>query len=245
MTDTSANDQNNDLTVRLTQLEADLQKQRDLTQTWMGKATDYEKKIGNKNIDAILEAARERDILAAQVVGNDPKKLEEELAKRERAIRDEFGIQLTKKDETLSQVSSRLKELQIVDKVVSKAADKLYPKALDDFKNLIRNICDIDEQENILIKDIHGKTRYSPKNPSVLMSVDELITELAETKDHWFANKIPSGGKTGGERSATGGKVTFAEISKMQPDEQRRVLSGLSEAEREAIAYEAIGKNKV
>lgn len=214
---------------QIAKLQAELDKQRDLTQNWMGKATDYEKKLGGKSLEALIEAAKERDILATQVVGSDPKKLDDEINKRITAVREELGGQIKQRDEKLNQQSAKVKELLVVNTVFGEAAEDLYSKASDDFKSYIRAHCDIDENEQIIIKDGKGNQRYSPTNGAVPMTVKELITELKEQRDHWFVNKTPAGGKTSGDKVVTPiGKITLADLNRMDSEKQKEVLAKLA-----------------
>lgn len=228
-----------ELQTRLATLESELSKQKDLTQNWMGKATHYEKTLGGKDPVALIEAAKERDLLAQQQAIGDPKKFESELERRSNEIRQQFAPRLEEKDKELSSTKNRLKDLLIVDRVFSKASDQIYPKAVDDFKAYIRNVCDIDENEEIVIKDSNGKVRYSPANPSKPMAIDELIKELSEQKDHWFTNKTPQGGKMGGEKVVSAaGDVTLASLSKLSDDEQRQILAKMTVEQRQKLASE-------
>ncbi len=231
--------QSTDVQAELTTLKNELAKQRDLTQTWMSKATHYEKTLDGKDPIALIEAAKERDLLAkAQAVG-DPQKFEAELERRSNSIRQEFAPKLEEKDKELSSVKSKLKDLLIVDRVFSKASDQIYPKAADDFKAYVRAVCDLDENEEIIVKDSSGKIRYSPNNPSKPMQVDELIKELSEQKDHWFTNKTPQGGKMGGEKIVTAsGDWNLASLSKLSADEQKQVLAKMTPEQRQKIASE-------
>jgi len=225
-----------ELQAKISQLEAEVNKQKDNAQTWMGKATHYEKTLNGKDPIALIEAAKERDLLAQQAAVGDPKKFESELERRAADIRKEFAPQLENKDKELSGVKSKLKDLLIVDKVYSKASDKVYPKAAEDFKNYVRAVCDLDENEEIIIKDSQGKVRYSPNNASKPMSVDELIAELTESRDHWFTNPVPKGGKMEGDKSAGGQKDwTLESLARLSDSEQRKVLAEMPEAKRKEL----------
>lgn len=209
--------------------KAEFERVKDQMQTWMGKATDIEKKLNGKSLDFLIAAAEERDILAAERAKADPKQFDSELNRRVDTVRQELGSKLTEKDNKINELSAHLKELRVVDSVVKSAGDSIYKNAADDFREYVRRHCDEGDNGQIVVKDSNGKPRYSPENPSKLMSVEELINELKTTRDHWFSNKIPAGGHQPGEKSssATGSVSTWAELSKLSKEEADKVLEKL------------------
>lgn len=175
---------------RLAALEADANKYRDQAQTWMGKYTDIEKRLNGKSIDALIAAAEERDILARQAAEKDPKKLDEEINR----VRQEFAPKLEEKDTTIQKQAARIKELTVVDEAVKRVGDSLYKNAHEDFRAFIRANCSLNDNDEIVVVDANGKPKYSPTNPSKLMTLDELIDGLKSSRDHWWASKVPAGG---------------------------------------------------
>lgn len=220
--------------------KADFDKVKDQMQTWMGKATDLEKKLNGRSLDSLIAAAEERDILAAQAAGSDPSKIQSEIERAKNGLREELGRKLDEKDSLISRQASQLKEMTVVDSVVKQAGDKIYKNAADDFRSYVRTHCDLDEDGNtIIVKDDKGNVRY---NGAKKMTVDELITELESKRDHWFTNRTAAGGHDGGNKgsAATGEKVTtWAQLSKLSPEQSRVELAKLSLPERRKILGEA------
>lgn len=231
------------LQAKLSQLETEVSKQKDLAQNWMGKYTDVEKRLNGKPLETIIEAAKERDILVQQSIGSDPKKLEAELDRKAKEVRDQFAPQLQERDSKIQQLSSRLKEQLVVNNVLGEAASSLYEKATDDFKEYVRRFCDLDDSEKIVVKDDKGNIRYSKANAAIPMSPKEFIEELKQSKDHWFKNPTPQGHQQKGERFVNPtGTVTFADIAKLPAQQQREVLAKLPIEDRRRIASEMNGK---
>ena len=198
-------------------------------QTWMGKATDIEKKLNGKSLDFLIAAAEERDILAAERAKADPKQFDSELNRRVDTVRQELGSKLTEKDNKINELSAHLKELRVVDSVVKSAGDSIYKNAADDFREYVRRYCDEGDSGQIVVKDSSGKPRYSPENPSKLMTVEELINELKTSRDHWFSNKMPPGGHQPGEKGsgATANVASWADLSKLSKEDADKALEKL------------------
>jgi hypothetical protein len=209
--------------------KAEFERVKDQMQTWMGKATDIEKKLNGKSLDFLIAAAEERDILAAERAKADPKQFDSELNRRVDTVRQELGSKLTEKDNKINELSAHLKELRVVDSVVKSAGDSIYKNAADDFREYVRRFCDEGDAGQIVVKDSNGKPRYSPENPSKLMSVEELINELKTTRDHWFSNKIPAGGHQPGEKGAAPSQSisSWAELSKLSKEDADKALEKL------------------
>ena len=210
---------------RIAQLEADANKYKEQAQTWMGKFTTIEKTLNGKSLEALIAAAEERDILARQAAEKDPKKFDEEVNR----VRQEFAPKLEEKDKTISTLSSQLKELTIVDVAIKKAGDAIYPKAADDFRSYVRAHCDLDDDKNVVVKDANGKVRYSPSNPSVLMTVDELIAELKVSRDHWFSSKVPPGGHEPNKGGSASG-LTLTTYQDMLKAEKSHGIAAVKDA---------------
>lgn len=226
---------------RIAALEADANKYKEQAQTWMGKYTDVEKKLGNKSLDALIAAAEERDILARQAAENDPNKFDSEVERRANAVREEFKPKIEELQTTNSKLASQLKEFRVVDRAISKHTNEIYQPALDEVKTYIRTYCDEDEHGNTIVKDEHGKQRFSPANPSVPMTVDELFTELQAKKDHWFINKTAPGGHSAGNKRPAGdtGPVTWEQLSKLKPEEIVVAMGKLAPHDRSRVYAEA------
>jgi len=221
---------------RIAQLEADANKYREQAQTWMGKFTTVEKTLNGKSLESLIAAAEERDILAKQAAEKDPKKFDEELERRVNAVTGKYEPLLSEKDKEINTVKGQLKEYRIVDAFVSEASDKLYPKAIEDFKNYLRKHCDLDESGNTVIKDADGKVRLSPTKAGTPMTKTELIAELMDSHDHWFVNKVPAGGKTNEQKMpGGGGELTIDSLNRMSPEARTKALAEAPDAVRKAL----------
>lgn len=229
---------------RLAAVEADANKYKEQAQTWMGKFTDIEKRLNGKSIDSLIAAAEERDILARQAAEKDPKKLDEEVNR----VRQEFGPKLEEKDRTIQKLSGRIKEMTVVDEAVKRVGDSLYKNAHEDFRAFIRANCSLNENDEIVVVDGNGKPRYSPADPSKLMTLDELISGLKTSRDHWWASKVPAGGHdpAKGSGGAVGTIKNYADMEAMSKTHDIKTVADafakLPEETKKAIRLEMRAK---
>ena len=229
---------------RLAAVEADANKYKEQAQTWMGKFTDIEKRLNGKSIDSLIAAAEERDILARQ----GKQDFDAEVERRANAVRSEFSPKLEEKDRTIQKLSSKIKEMTVVDEAVKRVGDALYKNASEDFRAFIRANCSLNENDEIVVVDGNGKPRYSPADPSKLMTLDELISGLKTSRDHWWASRVPAGGhdpaKGGG--GAVGTIKNYADLEAMSKTHDIKTVADafakLPEETKKAIRLEMRAK---
>lgn len=212
-------------TVTVEGLQAELNRQKEINQTLGGKVTHFEKTYKGIDPDEFHATKQALAELQQKASGGDPEKIKQLLEAAKADVRKEIQSELDTERNQVKTLSGRLKEITVVEGVFSKAAGKLYDKAHDDFKDYVRRYCDAGDDGQIIVKDDKGNQRYSPKNPSQPMSPEELIEELSNKKDHWFANTIPAGGKAGGEKYANGAsKLSLQQFHALGSAEQQDYL---------------------
>jgi len=213
-------------------------------------------KLGGKSLDAILadagalaDAVRQRDELAAEKAkGGSKQDFDAEVERRANAVRSEFSPKLEEKDRTIQKLSSKIKEMTVVDEAVKRVGDALYKNASEDFRAYIRANCSLNENDEIVVVDGNGKPRYSPADPSKLMTLDELISGLKTSRDHWWASRVPAGGhdpaKGGG--GAVGTIKNYADLEAMSKTHDIKTVADafakLPEETKKAIRLEMRAK---
>ena len=157
-----------------------------------------------KGIDPDKVKADEAALLQLQKegAGGDQKKIDELLAAREAALRKDLAGEIDSHKTRAANAEKALKELTVTDKVFTLGASRFVDQAADDFKGWVRQYGDLNDDGQIVFKDENGKVRYSPKNPSALMSADEFIDWVIEKKPHWAKPTQPSGTKEPGQKVA-------------------------------------------
>lgn len=175
--------------------------------------------------------------LQKEGAGGDPKKIEALLSQREIDIRKEVSKEIDLYKSKAEQLGSRVKELEVTDKVFAVAASRFNSDTHDDVKAKIRQFCDLSDDGQIIVKDDKGKPRYSKKNPSSLMTAEEFADWLVEERPSWAKPTMTSGTKDPGHKVSGGqGKSwTLAEIHAMPSDRQQEVIKSLSPEQRSAL----------
>lgn len=212
-----------------TQAEVDamITSERDKTQTWMAKATDFEKRYNGIDPEEARANKEALERVKKDKAVGDPKEIDRLINEKEAELREKiFKPELEKRDGQIGKLQSELRELRVVETAFGKVTGKLYDKASDEFKSHIRATCDVDDDGNVIVKDANGKPRYSPKNAAAKMTIDEYIEELVSTKDHWFLNQTASGTHKGGEKfSGTGAEITFEQFNALPDEKQKEILN--------------------
>jgi len=154
-----------------------------------------------------------------------PEQIESLIKEKETEIRKGVQTELDAKDLSLNNVQKQLRELTIVDKVYSQLATDLADKTEDIVKDFIRKNCDIDDKNNLIIKDESGKARYKKDKPSELMTVEDYKQELIQERSFLFKAQTLSGGANSGKvvtGSDAGGNLTVEKWGRMSSEERQK-----------------------
>lgn len=226
----------------------DAEKLKVQMQHWQAKATDLEKRFSGIDPDEVaalrsaadeLKATREKLYQYEKQSAKTPEEIDALVGKKEGEIRGTVQKEMDTLRQSLSEMSAKVKEFEVVDRVFAEAVSVFNDDCHEDVKSRIRTMCDIENGE-IVIRDSAKGIRYSSHNPKEKMSVKEFVEELATSKPSWVkADSIP-GAKLEGltkEGTADGGKqVSVEQYRKMTRDEQLR----LSPAIRGKLAAESL-----
>lgn len=186
------------------------------------RANRFEAELAESK-EKLLEAQRKLSRLAQDKAKTNPEDLEKWQKDEEARIRGELQVELDKRDKSLLETATKLKELTVVSTVFAIAAEKFNEDVTDDVKDRIRKSCDQDAQGNIVIKGEDGKPRYSKTAPSKLMDAVEFVEELAASRPSWCKPVGVAGLKTGSVKtgaSRNGASAVPGNISQMTKAQQ-------------------------
>lgn len=181
------------------------------------KYTDLEKRLqkyDGVDLDRLKAIEEDYNNIRKEKASGNKDEIDKLLSEREQAVRQEFGSKLEASEGELKQLRQRVKELEVVDVVMNKAAETFNADCHEDVKARFAKFLDKKDGE-IVVKDREGNVRYSKVNPSKLMSPEEFIQELASEKPSWAKPQVSNGTKEAGQRRSNGSSsrsYTMAEI---------------------------------
>lgn len=221
--------------------KADYDKALERAQRFEAKVTDLEKTFAKyKDIDPTEYKANKEALarLEQERAASKPEEIERLITKAKEETRKELGRKVEEYEGTIQKLTAQNHELMVVDRVFSAASSELNDDMHDIFKDMARRACGLDDEGNIIVKDSKGEIRYSPKNPSLKMTHQELIEELRSTKASMFKSTFKSGAKGDGTKSSSGGgvdrKYTAAELQSMDPMKAKEIMDKMTPAELKA-----------
>lgn len=222
--------------------KAEFERVKTQMQNWMAKATDYEKRFGSVDIDALKAKAEERDILAAQLVSKsgNAEGIASELQKARQeaaaATAKEWGAKLSTAEKTNAELQASLKRLQVIQPAMLEAAKRFSEKELDLVQMLVEKDLDLDG-DKIVVKGKDGP-RLSSKRAGEAMTLEEYFGELTERYPNIAkASDRPGTGMRPSSSSNTGtGSIELdpVRISAM-PDKGAALFQRLSKENPEAL----------
>lgn len=199
------------------------------------RAVDYERRFKGIDPEAVKAEREELANLRREGVGNDPKKLKEFEERTTKEVSDRFSGKLTEFETENKTLKSQLKELQVTNTAMAKAASIFNDDALELIQDRVRADCDFLDGK-IIVKGADGKPLASKTNPRNDMDVDEYLQTLATRYPSTAKSSAIAGGKGGGQKSeskhAGNGKDLDPDVLRRQPDGGRRMMQ---EAGPEAV----------
>lgn len=219
MSDNNNGNQNNDQDVA-TQEQGpspeEVKKLHERNQKLQGQLADIEKKYSTfasmykdidpdeyKNLKSKLEEVEKKS------ASNDPAKLEELFEKKMNKYRQEVETQKSTLEQELARLKQQNKTLAVTDKVMSEIAPLFNQDAIKFIKREVEELCDLDEDNSIVVKDENGDILYKGARPLTLKEFGEMLVE-----------KYPSLAKAsgvGGAKDMTPGQQTRRNNSNKTP----------------------------
>jgi len=221
------------LKARLTELE-------NQKNTWMGKATDYEKRFKGVDPDEFHANRTALEQLQRDKAIADPKQMDEWKTNTEKQIRTALQKELDEAVSKAKNLEGEIRELRVVDRVFKDVAGQFNDDCFDDIKGYIRRFCDLDENGEIVVKDEKGNVRYAPGSASKKMNSADFGEWLGQSKPSWRKPTHVKGTESGGSTRSTGsnGAMTAQKFMSLDPAEQRKVSLAMKPEELHAIGRE-------
>lgn len=207
---------------------------KELMQKWQAKATDYERQLEQyKHIDPDEYKAlkNEIQILRRESAKDDPKKIEEVIAKEKSAIEKELQGRYNKKfeefEKELTDSKRELARLRVVNPAMLKAAERFNSSELSLIQLLVEKDLTYSNGQIIVLGD-DGKAKPSVKDPRQQMDIDEYLDLLADKYPGCAKAKSKGGSREGGLAESAQGRVTGTNITvekylQMTPQERQQI----------------------
>lgn len=207
----------------------DFQKMEDRAKRFEAQLADYEKKFKGIDIEALKAKAAEADLLKRDAALGDKDKIEQLIKDKEIEIRKALENEFNDLKSNNEKLSTRNRELEVVDKVFGAIASRFNDDCHEDVKARIRANADRAEDGKIIFKDEEGKKLYSKTKPSQELSIEEFAETLAEQKPSWAKSKAVGGAKSGvfKSESTNTSAVTLEQYAKMSQAERLQVPAKL------------------
>ena len=195
------------------------------------RAVDYERRYKGIDPEAVKAEREELANLRREGVGNDPKKLKEFEERTTKEVSDRYSGKLTEYETENKTLKGQLKELQVTNTAMTKAASIFNDDALELIQDRVRADCDYLDGR-IIVRDKDGKPKPSIKNPREDMGVDEYLETLASKYPSTAKATAIAGGRSGGTKSGTNG----ASNKSLDPNALSRQADGGLQMMKEAGA---------
>lgn len=213
--------------------QADIDRERAYAQKFKQEAEEFKTKIKvyegidpeqYKKDQQELAEARKKAALA------DPSKFEEEIKRTEATVRQSVQKELDSYKENNAKLSSKIKELQVTERVFGLAASKFNGDTHDDVKEYIRRHGDVDDNGEIIFKDAKGNIMYAEGSTTQPMKAEDFVKWLVKQKPSWAVPTARSGTLQDGE--SKGGKESYSpeDFANMTPSQIDRLVSQGGEA---------------
>lgn len=190
------------------------------------RAVHLERTYKGIDPEAVKAEREELAILRRESVGNDPKKLKEFEERTTKEVSDRFSGKLTEIETENKTLKGQLKELQVTNTAMSKAASVFNEDALELIQDRVRADCDYLDGK-IIVKGSDGKPLPSKINPREDMGVDEYLEGLAAKYPSTAKATAIAGGKQGGDKSQSPNAKTKdldPNVLRRQPDGGKQMM---------------------
>lgn len=210
-----------------TQQTPDISAIEERARRFEAQAIDAQKQLERfKGIDpekyrAVME---DYDNLRKEKATGSPEEIDRLIAEKKQEIEGLYKGHLDEAKNRALQLEQELKQLRVVDRAKTKAADRFTTDALDLIQTPIERDLDFVDGE-IVVKGDGGEIKRSPQDPSKNMSLDEYLDSLANKFPSIVRSEFRGGAKpTGQQRSGTAQSgITAQQYMEMSPNERRQL----------------------
>ncbi len=189
-------------------------------------ATDLEKQVkawGDLKPDSVKGMLEDYELMkrdkATKGTPDDLKAWQDEQIKKIRGdVQKELERLTTERDE----LSSRFKELSIVDKASEEIGGYFNDDVQPFIKGIIRQFVDKDENGDWIVKNDKGEVRFSPTSPANKLTLREFAEELAGRHPSFARPQVKKGVGQNGTINPTGkvGDIDVSRYLRMSPEER-------------------------
>lgn len=229
-------------TVDVGALQARIQELESHKNTWMGKATDLEKKYKGVDPDEYHANKSALDELQRTKALGDPKAMDTWKAETEKNVRNSVQKELDAAISRAKALESENRELKVVDRVFKDIAEDFNSDCFDEVKSFVRRFGDVDEKGNLFFKDDSGNIRYSQGSPSKQMDAKEFGQWIGSLKPSWKKPSHVRGTENGNQTKSGNGNggatITAREFMVLPQAEQRALAAKMSAAQLSEIGKE-------
>ena len=148
----------------------------------------------------------------------------------ETEVRKEYGEKFTQNENQVKDLQSKLKNLSVTDKVLSKLNGKVLPSALKFLRSEIERECDIEGDiydGQVIVKDDAGNVRWSPNQADKKMDADEYVNLLSHRYSDFFLSTARAGEKDNTDKkystSASQSNISMNDLSRMSQEELNKI----------------------
>lgn len=223
-------------------VNSDLEKAIERARRFESQLADAEKKLKQYegvNLEELKAAKEERDILARKAKGIDEDQFNKVIQEKEKEWESRFSKRIKELEEINSNLSSKNKELDIVDKAYGEIGSKFNDDAAIFVKEQIRKFVDRSDDGQFIIKGDNGKERYNSNNPAQLFSLTDFADEFAKKHPSLAKSTVLNGGKTSGNISGKiNGKMSAEDFYRLPASERAKYPA----SERQEMAKQYFAK---
>lgn len=208
--------------------QEDIEREKAHSQRFQQEAKEYKEKL--KIFEGVDPEQYKKDLLELSEIRKkgaltDPKKFEEEIKRTEQTVRASVQKELDTYKEQVTGLSTKLKELQVTERVFGVAASKFNGDTHEDVKDYIRRYGDINESGEIVFKDSKGQIMYVEGSTTQPMKADDFVKWLVKQKPSWAVATARAGTVQDGE--AKGGKESYnpEDFNNMTPSQIDKLIN--------------------
>lgn len=218
--------------------KAEYEKTLERARRFEAMATDFEKRYKGFDPEEYKAVKEENLLLKKQGAVGDQKKIDELIEAQKQELEKRYSSKYEELEGVTKTQGKELKELRVVSKAMTKAAEVFNTDALPLIRREIESSCDWQDGDIVVLGE-DQKPRASKVDPRKNMTIDEYIGELSEK----FASCAKPKGKPGVKQNGTAdtargqsSDVTVEKYLKMSPEERRQ----LPNKDRVRLSQEAL-----
>jgi exonuclease VII large subunit len=219
-------------------------------QRFEAQLVDLQKKLEpfeKIDLEKLKAHSEELDILKRKQAGKSPEELDAWKKEQRDAINKELRTEVQKELDGLrtekETLSSRVTELEVVDKAMNELAPRFNEDVHPFIKDIVRQRVKKAEDGSLLVHNERGEPAYSPNDPNKPMSLGGLADELATKHPSFAKAEVVAGGRNNAGQQRNGNVKDGLHAYLHATPEER--AARWTQAERGAFAIDAMKQVKL